>query len=120
MVCVIASTLCKALLKLSLTFLIRRDSTFKMIAIADGILKSSGWLLFSLTLAFFHAIMLSALFINQCVQISENMTTMDRIRHSRGRHYAHLNSESDDNSPDLSFTFSRRIRNVVDFCIASF
>ncbi|KHJ93355.1 DHHC zinc finger domain protein [Oesophagostomum dentatum] len=95
-------------------------SSTKLLTLADEVLESSSWLLFCLALAFFHAIMLSALFINQCVQISENLTTMDRIRRSRGHHYTSINQELVDDPVEPAITFSTRLRNVFDFCIGTF
>ncbi|RCN31754.1 DHHC zinc finger domain protein [Ancylostoma caninum] len=116
----IFSYACSHLIYLKILSINTGDSPFKLITIADEVLKTSSWLLFSLTLAFFHAIMLSALFVNQCVQISENLTTMDRIRQHRGFRYAPVFSDSEESASEPAIAFSTRVRNVVDFCIGSF
>ncbi|EYC23766.1 hypothetical protein Y032_0015g2819 [Ancylostoma ceylanicum] len=116
----IFSYACSHLIYLKILSVNTGDSPFKLLTIADEVLKASSWLLFSLTLAFFHAIMLSALFVNQCVQISENLTTMDRIRQTRGLRYAPVFSESDESAAEPAIAFSTRVRNVVDFCVGSF
>ncbi|WKY15310.1 hypothetical protein Q1695_000639 [Nippostrongylus brasiliensis] len=99
----------------------------------DYILKHYCWLLFTVVVAFFHMIMLSALFFNQCFQISEKVTTIDRIRANRAHSQTHLHSfnaypsqsqsSADESCSNRSapepITMATRLRNLLEFCCSS-
>ncbi|VDM74776.1 unnamed protein product [Strongylus vulgaris] len=103
-----------------------------LIIIARGFISASQFATFVCSLYLLHV----WLFLRDCflmhvailyiseysetIQISENLSTMDRIRHSRGHHYTPVNPESTDSLAEPAITFSARLRNIVDFCISSF
>uniref|UniRef100_A0A0K0DLQ7 Palmitoyltransferase n=1 Tax=Angiostrongylus cantonensis TaxID=6313 RepID=A0A0K0DLQ7_ANGCA len=88
----------------------------------DDVLRTDTWLLFTLVLSLLHTIMLSALFFNQCMQISENVLTVDRMRRNRSRLQNGAELSSSSHSTPSSFetvTSSTRMQNIINFFGAS-